>query len=134
MCASSLRISDAHSGMGGKRSAVPNARLDEVRQKLSQQAGQGAIPLNFSPTAPAHDPEAPQQRGRMPQQAVRNPQTEQLLSMLDLPYNLDQRRKTAPGQGDTCFFRCHTSMCQLEMACSHFTVDILFVRVLSHHA
>lgn len=86
------------SGMGGKRSAVPNAQLDQMRQKLQQQPGQGAIPRNFAPTAPAHDPTAPQQRGRMPQQAIRNPQTEHYLDMLGLPYNLDQRPQQMPGE------------------------------------
>ena len=83
--------------MGGKRSAVPNAQLEQMRQKLQQQPGQGAVPRNFVPTAPAHNPAAPQQRGRMPQQAVRNPQTEQFLDLLGLSYNLDQVARVVPG-------------------------------------
>ena len=37
--------------MGGKRSAVPNAQLEQMRQKLQQQPGQGAVPRKFVPTA-----------------------------------------------------------------------------------
>lgn len=78
-------------GMGGDRSAVSNAQLDSLREKL-QQNKDGAIPHNFVRTAPGHDPSKPKPRGRMPRSSPRNPQTEQFMDMLGLPYNLDQRQ------------------------------------------
>ncbi len=78
--------------MGGTRSAVSNAQLQQLKQKLQQQ-NSGAIPLNFAPTAPGHDPSAPNPKGRMPRQSPRNPQTERFLEMLGLPYNLDQQSR-----------------------------------------
>ncbi|DBA70331.1 TPA: hypothetical protein ACH3X2_011753 [Trebouxia sp. C0005] len=77
-------------GMGGSRSAVSDAQLQQLTEKLQQQ-NSGAIPLNFVPTAPGHDPSAPNAKGRMPRQSPRNPQTERFLEMLGLPYNLDQQ-------------------------------------------
>ena len=78
-------------GMGGNRSAVSNAQLDSLREKL-QQNNSGAVPHNFVRTAPGHDPAKPDARGRMPRSSPRNPQTEQFLDMLGLPYNLEQRQ------------------------------------------
>ena len=78
--------------MGGSRSAVSDAQLQQLKEKLQQQ-GNGTIPLNFVPTAPGHDPLAPNANGRMPRQSPRNPQTEQFLEMLGLPYNLDQQSR-----------------------------------------
>ena len=42
-------------GVGGKRSAVSNAQLEQMQQQLQQQPGQAVVPCNFVPTAPAHD-------------------------------------------------------------------------------
>ena len=78
--------------MGGSRSAVSDAQLQQLKEKLQQQDN-GTIPLNFVPTAPGHDPSAPNAKGRMPRQSPRNPQTEQFLEMLGLPYNLDQQSR-----------------------------------------
>ena len=78
--------------MGGSRNAVSNAQLQQLKEKLQQQ-NSGAIPLNFVPTAPGHDPSAPNPKGRMPRASPRNPQTEQFLEMLGLPYNLDQQSR-----------------------------------------
>lgn len=78
--------------MGGSRSAVSNAQLQQLKENLQQQ-NNGAIPLNFVPTAPGHDPSTPNAKGRMPRQSPRNPQTEQFLEMLGLPYNLDQQSR-----------------------------------------
>ncbi|KAL3132875.1 hypothetical protein ABBQ38_006795 [Trebouxia sp. C0009 RCD-2024] len=78
-------------GMGGNRSAVPNAQLDSLREEL-QQNNNGTVPHNFVRTAPGHDPSKPKPRGRMPRSSPRNPQTEQFLDMLGLPYNLDQQQ------------------------------------------
>ncbi len=82
----------ASAGMGGSRSAVSNAELQQLKEKLQQQ-NSGAIPLNFVPTAPGHDPSASNPKGRMPRQSPRNPQTERFLEMLGLPYNLDQQSR-----------------------------------------
>ncbi len=82
----------ASAGMGGTRSAVSNAQLQQLKEKLQQQ-NSGAIPLNFVPTAPGHDPSTPNPKGRMPRQSPRNPQTERFLEMLGLPYNLDQQSR-----------------------------------------
>lgn len=82
----------ASAGMGGTRSAVSNAQLQQLKEMLQQQ-NSGAIPLNFVPTAPGHDPSTPNPKGRMPRQSPRNPQTERFLEMLGLPYNLDQQSR-----------------------------------------
>ncbi|WIA35356.1 hypothetical protein OEZ86_003807 [Tetradesmus obliquus] len=58
-------------------------------EQLLQQRGSSSIPNNFAPTAPAYNPAAGRARGNMPRADLRNPQTEALLEMLQLPYNLD---------------------------------------------
>lgn len=84
-------VLQSFAGMGGNRSAVPNAQLDSLREEL-QQNNNGTVPHNFVRTAPGHDPSKPKPRGRMPRSSPRNPQTEQFLDMLGLPYNLDQQQ------------------------------------------
>ena len=91
-------------GMGGNRSAVSNAQLQQLHEKLHQQ-NDGTIPLNFMPTAPGHDPSAPNAKGCMPRQSPRNPQTEQFLDMLGLPYNLEQQSRQVPAAAPLS--RCH---------------------------
>lgn len=81
--------------MGGNRTAVPNAQLESLREQL-QQTNNGVIPQNFTQTAPGHSASGPNPRGRMPQSSPRNPQTEQILAMLGLPYNLDQQASQKP--------------------------------------
>eukprot|EP00195_Chlamydomonas_chlamydogama_P006070 CAMPEP_0202906198 /NCGR_PEP_ID=MMETSP1392-20130828/37749_1 /ASSEMBLY_ACC=CAM_ASM_000868 /TAXON_ID=225041 /ORGANISM="Chlamydomonas chlamydogama, Strain SAG 11-48b" /LENGTH=488 /DNA_ID=CAMNT_0049594589 /DNA_START=295 /DNA_END=1761 /DNA_ORIENTATION=+ len=93
-------------GMGGLRSGAKPEDLDFVRAAL-QAKGDASIPLNFTQTAPPYEAPAsghpgfkvPHQRGRMPQQPVRNPQTQQLLDMLGLPYNLDHSAVAQEGPG-----------------------------------
>ncbi|KAF6255577.1 lariat debranching enzyme, C-terminal domain-containing protein [Scenedesmus sp. NREL 46B-D3] len=68
-------------------------------QQLLQQRGSSSIPANFAPTAPAYDPAAGRKRGNMPSSSFRNPQTEALLSMLGLPYNLDHAANSSGAGG-----------------------------------
>ena len=53
--------------------------------------GHADVPHNFAPTAPAHHPSQANQQPKMPRTNHRNPQTEALLQMLGLDYNLDQQ-------------------------------------------
>lgn len=95
-------------GMGALRRGADPADVNTVREALAARGG-AEVPQNFAPTAPAyHDPagagggpgfKTPKPRGRMPTQHVRNPQTEALLGMLGLPYNLDHGQAGATPNG-----------------------------------
>jgi hypothetical protein len=71
-------------------------------------AGGPAVPDNFSPTAPAYDPQG-SRRGAMPPAPLRNPQTVALLALLGLDYNLDHAQqgqggaRQGQGQGRSAF-------------------------------
>jgi hypothetical protein len=75
---------------GGGRAPPPgrDAARAAVAARLAARAGGAAVPLNFAPTARAHDPAAPR-RSAMPTDTQRNPQTEALLELLELDYKLD---------------------------------------------
>ncbi|CAI7854897.1 unnamed protein product, partial [Closterium sp. NIES-54] len=55
--------------------------------RLSQQPGGAAIPANFSPTAPPHDPDRPHARMPTFSSTTLNPQTAAFLDLLDLPHS-----------------------------------------------
>lgn len=81
--------------MGGFRDEVTDEGVAWVSEAL-QRAGGPRIPSNFQLTAPVHNPQA--RRGTMPRRAYRNPQTEALLDLLGLPYNLEPNAEHALGR------------------------------------
>mmetsp|Transcript_4438 Transcript_4438/g.12800 ORF Transcript_4438/g.12800 Transcript_4438/m.12800 type:complete len:740 (-) Transcript_4438:2240-4459(-) len=84
-------------GMGGARNGASEADLAFVQSALAARGGT-VIPDNFVRTAKAYDPKDPaMQRGRMPQSSPRNPQSEALLQLIGVPYNLDPPDELLPG-------------------------------------
>jgi hypothetical protein len=83
-------------------------------QAALQQAGGPAIPHNFAMTAPPYDPASGQRRGNMPRMDLRNPQTEALLAMIGLQYDLD-----GAGQGNYLAqqYTPGTGVCVCTCAC-----------------
>jgi hypothetical protein len=75
---------------GGGRAPPPgrDAARAAVAARLAARADGATVPLNFAPTARAHDPSAPR-RSTMPTDTPRNPQTEALMELLELDYKLD---------------------------------------------
>ncbi|GAX78087.1 hypothetical protein CEUSTIGMA_g5529.t1 [Chlamydomonas eustigma] len=90
-------------GMGALRKGASEADVKVVEEVLQQRGGAKIDPTAFVQTARPADASAaaasnsgshtgfrgPKKRGRMPSAHVRNPQTESLLQMLQLPYNLE---------------------------------------------
>ena len=78
----------------GAPAGVAPQDVQAVRELLAAQPGGARVPDNFAPTAPAHAAGALERmQGTMPRVAVRNPQTEALLALLGLSYNLDQSQQ-----------------------------------------
>ncbi|CAI5963586.1 unnamed protein product [Closterium sp. NIES-65] len=61
--------------------------LEWVAQRLAQQPGGAAIPANFTPTAPPHDPDRPHARMPTFSSTALNPQTASFLDLLELPHS-----------------------------------------------
>ena len=101
------------SGMGGFRDEVTADGVAWISQAL-QKVGGSKIPSNFQRTAPVHTPQA--KRGSMPRQARRNPQTEALLKLLDLPYNLEPNVAENPGR----MLACLSCLCLSHIPCQVF--------------
>ena len=72
--------------MGSARSGPSAESLSRAQSALAARGGT-SIPENFVRTAPTPQPGS--KKGVLPQEAVRNPQTEAILQMLGLPYNLE---------------------------------------------
>jgi hypothetical protein len=85
-------------------------------EQLLQQRGSSSIPHNFEATAPAYDPAAGRSRGNMPRSDLRNPQTEALLQMLGLPYNLDHAANSS-GAGRAWMNRAGEYGCRTQSMC-----------------
>jgi len=101
-----------YAGMGGGRSGASEADLAAVRAALAAR-GSAAVPPNFEQTAPG-----PSGRpGRMPQRAQRSPQTEALLQLLGLPYNLDG---PDPGRGPPAAARTAPAGARPHHGCAAF--------------
>jgi hypothetical protein len=89
-----------------KKSRGPDpADVAFVRDLVEARGGSIKVPNGFVQTAKPHGGGGgkPGWRGRMPTKHVRNPQTEALLGMLGLPYNLDHDsvpvKAASPGAG-----------------------------------
>lgn len=83
-------------GMGGTRTGPSEADTAFVRAALADRGG-ATIPSNFVRTARGHDPKDPSmRRGRMPQSSPRNPQSEALLNLIGVSFNLDTNALPMP--------------------------------------